>query len=167
MDPEYGTLPARGSSPLASDRTTNHIDRRGRIVNPIAWNDISDCISAGSITEISVDYDLSCVRLGVIYGRHEGGRVLEVAIQVDCRNCGYIDVRRVYHYDAGGAPAILEAYLRTDSPLIAALHKHKLDGIAGCLFLEVDPRAPIHHLEIVGEVSINVLCENVVITSTL
>ena len=120
------------------------------------WQSISDYFAAGNITAINHSEDLTAVNIDVVY--YSGS--LLVTIVSTCIDCYYADFRRRADHESGTG-IILEAYLHTQSPLIDGLITHKLEGKAGSL-LSSSAISKIHHLEIIGEISVNVLCREIV-----
>lgn len=129
----------------------------------ISWPEIAEYVAAGNIVGLKIEDNFSTVHLEVIYGNAD----CERHIHIVCFGCSYMDLRRTEEHEPGSG-VVLEAYLHTDSPLIQALFAHTLQGKAGLLFLEhTEHKDAVKHLEIIGEISLNILCENVIFTTAV
>lgn len=133
-------------------------------MNVITWNDISEYVAAGNLDTVTIGENLDSITLNVVYIGVSNGVQSNAEISLECLNCCYFDFRRGDDHEPGSG-LILEAYLRTESGLITALHNHQLDSTAGCLCLEAGGMS-VYHLEIVGEISLNILCGDIVVKAT-
>jgi len=129
----------------------------------VTWNDISEYVASGNLDSVSINEDMDSATVNVVYmGGRSNEPVKERHIVLNCSGLCYFDLRRSRDHEPGPA-MILEAYLRIESELITALRTHKLDSKADCLCLENEPI--VYHLELIGEASLNVLCNMVTIES--
>jgi hypothetical protein len=134
-------------------------------MNVVTWNDISKYVAAGNLDKIFVSDDFDSIRIEIIYaGLSRDGVTSTANISLECIDCCYFDIRRRNDHEPGPG-IILDAYLHTESDLITALHNSQLEGRAGSLCLESGEKQ-VYHLEIIGEVSLNALCESVVIKAS-
>ena len=124
------------------------------------WDEIAEYVAAGNLESIKIEDDFTNVQLGILYA--PGSSSEQFRIIVLCLGYCYMDLRRRYDH-APGAGMILEAYLYTASPLIDSLFAHKLESKAGCLYLE-DSQDKVKHLEVIGDISVSILCEDVLFT---
>ena len=124
------------------------------------WPDIEYYFAAGNIDGVEVDADFNFVKIAVVY--MSGDKYCKITAV--CETCCYLDFRRDTNHTSGSG-TILEAYVHDSSPLIEALLHHKLQGKTGYLCLEESKSGEVKHLEIVGELSLNVLCINIVFES--
>ncbi len=132
-----------------------------QISKSVSWEEVSEYIASGNIAEIAFNENLTTVSLQLIYGTVRAQKVVEATFTLLCVNCAYIEIRRSEHH-AEGSSVILEAYLHERSTLIEDLLAHKLAGKSGSLFLEnTCEYLGIKHLEIIGEISLNILCTEV------
>lgn len=129
------------------------------------WESISEYVAAGNLIQVAISDGMDSVEIDILYsGVSQDGVTSTANISLQCLNCGYFDMRRREDHEPGSG-MILEAYLHTESQLISALHSHQLDSIAGCLKLEADANRVLH-LEIIGEITVNMLCEDLTIKSS-
>lgn len=137
-------------------------------MQPVSWDDIAEYVAAGGLTLVEMAEDFTTLHVQIHYLGISDKGTTEAEFLITCQGCCYTDIRRVNHHEPG-AGNILEAYLHTSSPLIADLMAHKLDSRAGCLAHEYpsNGNVSIRHLEIIGEVTLNVLCEDVRIVANL
>jgi len=120
----------------------------------VAWESAEDSVAAGGLCDIKIEDDFRTALIEVVYN--------DVYFRLDCIECSYLTLRN-RSFDFGCA-VILEAYIHTASPLIDQLRTHQLESKAGSLALEDRLNRPyltVHHLEIVGEVSLDILCERI------
>lgn len=135
-------------------------------LQPISWHTAADFVGAGSIVGIAIEDDLATIQLDVAYANIQERQGVEATFQIVCLNCSYITISRLYHHEPGSG-AIYEAYLHDKSSLIEDLFANRLEGKSGALHLQSRfPNRPIKHLEIIGEVNVNVLCEEVRVNQT-
>lgn len=126
-----------------------------------SWDEISEYFANGNVDGLNISTDLTSIQIEVVY--YNGS--LWITMNATCSGCCYFDFRRVAYHEPGSG-IVLEAYVHSESPLIEALFAHKLEGKAGTLYLEADKTDGITHLEIVGEITINVICQKVEFTAT-
>lgn len=123
----------------------------------VNWEEVAEYVSAGNLASIKID-DFTTVLLEVVY--INGNSNEQVQVSIACFDCSYVDLRRRADHEPG-AGMILEADLHIASPLIEALFAHKLESKAGCLLLENNRNEiTVKHLEIIGEISVNILCKD-------
>lgn len=128
-------------------------------LSPVSWQEVAEYVAAGSLVQVHVAEDFTEVVLEVLYGSHRDQQFYEASITLSCLNCAYVAFSRVSHHEPGSG-IILEAYLHRQSPLLEEFFSNKLEGKAGSLVLQDEPqRGNVLHLEIIGEVSINVICQ--------
>jgi len=123
----------------------------------VSWHEVAEYIAAGNVINVTMSDNLDKVTLVIIYGCVSDKSVVESEIRIICSLYSYLDIRRTDSHE-NGAGVILEASLHTASPLIERLREHILDAPSGCLYGEQEP---IYHLEIIGEVNINILCSKI------
>lgn len=121
----------------------------------VLWEDISYYFAAGNLVSITFKENFTDVCLVIIYGNDN--TIKEAHMEAICVSSSYMDWKRTDNHEAGSG-IIYEAYVHSESPLIEAMLSHKLQGIAGSLPLEASGQT-IKHFEIIGEVSVNILCE--------
>ncbi len=126
----------------------------------VEWDEIAEYVGAGNVDRLTLSEDLDAVLIDIVYLGSSHGTLTQVNISLECSNCCYLDVKRRDDHEPGTG-IILDAYLHKESGLISALHAHRLDAKAGCPVLEAAAK-PVYHLELVGEVSVNVLCERLI-----
>jgi hypothetical protein len=127
-----------------------------------SWEEVAEYVAAGSLGSVKIEDDFTNVQLEILYAH--GGSLEQFRVIIHCLGFCYVDLRRRDDHEPG-AGMILEAYLHKASPLIDALFAHKLESKAGCLLLEGRrDKAAVKHLEIIGELSVNILCEKVSFT---
>jgi hypothetical protein len=126
-------------------------------VTVVAWSEIAKYVAAGNVSKVDIGTNFDVVSIEIVYSSiPRDGREDYAEICLECVNCGYLDLRRRNDHEPGSG-IVLEAYLRTESALVDDLRSHKLDGVSGCL--EHETAKPVFHLEIIGEISLNILCE--------
>ena len=125
----------------------------------VSWEEAAYDVSAGDVIDIDTDDDLDAVAVSLIAGTQEG----EVYYRLDCRNYRYLCVRRRDDHEPGSGN-ILDAYLHTDSVLLSDFARHKLDALSGSI--QTDNTIQWKHLEVIGEVSIDIICAEVSITKS-
>jgi len=130
-------------------------------MKPVYWADVAEYVAAGNLNRVSINEDFNAISLEVIYLGNEshGGNMRTATVILDCIDCCYFDLRKRNDHEPGSG-IILEAYLQTESSMVDALRDHRLESTAGCLSLEHSSES-VYHLEIIGEISLNVLCKNV------
>jgi len=134
---------------------------------PVPWNSVAEYIAAGSVFGVRLDDTMCNLDFEVIYGGTIAGKYVEVYFAVRCINCAYIRVSRRDDHDEG-CGMILEAHLHDRSPLIDAVKSHELGESSGSLVYDCESLSRAsYHLEIVGEVSLNIVCERVEVNSSI
>lgn len=127
----------------------------------ISWNEASYYIEASSICNIKFGEDLCSLHLDLGYCNIIDHEFREAFFNVMCLNIAYLDVRRLDGHTPGSG-SIYEAYLHESSSLIDSFLTNKLESKAGSLILQSnEPTHSLWHFEIVGEISVNVICEEV------
>jgi hypothetical protein len=102
---------------------------------------------------------LTAVTIDIIYGNFRGGILVEAEFEVTARNFCYLRVMRREDHEPDCA-MILDAYLHTASPLLEAVKSGKMDPVAGSMLFGAESLARANrHIEIIGEMSIDVVCE--------
>lgn len=135
---------------------------RGAGMRPMAWPDAVYYVEAGSLSGLRLSPDLTAATLEALYG--DGER--EATFLIECRECCYLLLRRTEHDDDPECRAILEAHLRRESPLLDDFRAHRLDGKLGVLMGLAAPGEALH-LEIVGEMCVDILCSEVEVFTSL
>jgi hypothetical protein len=132
----------------------------------VPWQAVAEYIAAGSIIHFEIRDDLATVMLDVAYANLHDENTHEGAFQVLCLNYSYLSLSRLEHH-VPGSGAIYEAYLHEQSHLIEDVLAHRLEGKAGALVFQADSlNRALKHLEIVGEITLSVVCEEVHVTTT-
>ncbi len=127
----------------------------------VSWPTVADFIAAGNITQIEFEDNLATVNLEISYLNIKEQQAVEAYFKIICTNCAYIVFRRLYHHSEGSG-TIYEAYLNDQSALIDSFYSNSLEGKAGTLSLQCQGNSSsVKHLEIIGEVSLEIICEGV------
>lgn len=104
--------------------------------------------------------------IAYVVSNRNGDTPREIGIRIDFHKCCYFDFKRISNHEPGSG-IIYEAYLKENSQLIESLKSHKLDGDAGDLYPQTNSQQPILHFEIAGEISLNIICQEIICWSTL
>lgn len=131
-----------------------------------SWQSIVEYVAAGNLVAIAYDNNLMDLSLTVIYGALREQEMCEITFNISCIDCAYIEIKRSKQH-LGGSSAILEAYLHEHSQLIDDILAHKKEARVGPLLFEYEQvPTPIQHIEIIGEISLNIICERIETTVT-
>ena len=105
--------------------------------------------------------DLCSLHLEIGYSNYLDGKIREAYFKIACLNIAYVSLSRLSHHTPGSG-AIYEAYLHDSSDLLEKFLSNKLESKAGSLIFEADtPPHSLKHLDIVGEITVNIICEEV------
>jgi hypothetical protein len=126
-------------------------------VDTVEWSDVSDFVAASNVVGIGFDQDIAAVNIDAYYFAIDPHRSREASIRIVCSNVRYFDLRRMSGCDPGPGH-ILEAHLRENSDLLEAFRQGGLAGRAGDI---QSFSASLVHFELVGEISLNIICEHV------
>jgi hypothetical protein len=131
------------------------------------WDEVSEYISAANIAALKLADNLCDIEIEILYGNSSQNITTEADFKILCINYKYFDVKRLNHLEADepNSSIIYEAKLLKESELINKLFKLELDGIAGNI-TSLNKESKISHLRIIGEISIDVLCEEVITSAT-
>ena len=129
------------------------------------WPAIAEFAAAGNLDRVDLNDDFTTINISIVYIGINEGITREMTIQLTCSDYCYFDIKRRDDHEPE-AGIILDAYIHDLSPLISLLHAHKLESSTGPLMHEVDASTPIKHLEINGEVSVNILFTEIKVMAT-
>ena len=131
----------------------------------VPWEAVAEYIEAGSIIGIDIRDDLATVLIDIGYMKQRKQGLYEASFRISCLNFSYLNISRLEHHTPGSG-IIYETYLRQQSQLIEDVRTNRLDGKAGALVYQSESlNRAINHLEIVGEVNVNIICEEVRVTT--
>ena len=125
-------------------------------MKPYTWAEVSDYFAAGNITSLKISDDFTSIHVEVVY---YNGKIC-VTILCNCTDFCYMNFRRESNHEPGTG-IVLEAYVHLDSSLLADFYAHKLQGKSGLLLYEKDTIKKLFHLEIIGEVSVDIICPKI------
>lgn len=129
----------------------------------VSWNYASGYIGAGNIDVISINNKLNMISINIVYLRSfEHGRSVQMDIIIECLNCRYFEFLRDEEHVIGPA-SLLDAYLHDESDLISAYSSHELHTKTDS---QVTEDTKYHHLQLIGEIDINILCETVIVKAS-
>lgn len=130
----------------------------------VDWSVAETFIAAGNVGSVHLNEDMTDAKLEVYYIGDANQKSIEHKFHISCSNCAYLLIRRYCGHE-NGAGSILEAYLLENSPLIDDLLSNRLESKTGTLSLPSDSfNSTIKHLQIIGELSVDILCAEVTVT---
>ncbi|MHB1456933.1 MAG: hypothetical protein ACYC0V_08475 [Armatimonadota bacterium] len=126
----------------------------------VSWDYAGGYIGAGNLDVISLTPDLNSMTIEIVYLRgSSNGISVRMDISIECINCRYFDILRDEDHIEGPG-LILDAYLFDESDLISNYNTHQLHTKMASPATE---NVVYHHLQLIGEIDLNVLCETVII----